>query len=60
MALRCTIFFKVLILKLFQSQGFRKIFEFYWTGFLNSLEVYNILQSLDFKIIPKSGIQEDL
>ena len=60
MALSCTIVLKVLILKLFWSQWFRKVFEFYWTGFLNGLEVYNILQSLGFKIIPKSVIQEGL
>ena len=36
------------------SDRFREVFEFYFTGFLNGIELYNILKTLDFKIIPKS------
>ena len=33
-----------------------KVFEFYFTGFLNGIELYHyhILKILDFKIIPRS------
>ena len=31
-----------------------KFFEFYFTGFLNDIELYNIHKTLDFKIIPWS------
>jgi len=30
------------------------VFEFYFTGFLNSIELYNILKTFDFNIIPRS------
>ena len=36
------------------SDRFREVFEFYLTRFLNGTELYNILKTLDFKIIPKS------
>ena len=36
------------------SDRFREVFEFYLTGFLNGIELYNILKTPDFKIIPKS------
>ena len=36
------------------SDRFREVFEFYLTRFLNGIDLYNILKTLDFKIIPKS------
>ena len=48
------IFLKFLILKFNFSDRFREVFEFYFTGFLNGTELYNILKTFDFKIIPRS------
>ena len=36
------------------SDRFREVSEFYLTRFLNGIDLYNILKTLDFKIIPKS------
>ena len=43
---------RLLLFELFWQ--FREGFEFYFPGFLNGIELYNILKTLDFKIIPKS------
>ena len=36
------------------SDRFREVFEFYFYRILTGIELYNILKTLDFKIVPRS------